>query len=140
MKDSLYVENVDTVLFTVDIVKEFAVVAVNMVTLSPEVIKLTCPFGPKVWIEKLDVGSKDWGFMNPLIEIEKFRLLMLTLKHPLMRILLVVLTIVQVAIGKLAAVRIRVPKVIAGGTEMVMKPLAGIGSIRVAVNMYEVVS
>ena len=78
--------------------------------------------------------------MNPLIEIEKFRLLMLTLKHPLMRILLVVLTIVQVAIGKLAAVRIRVPKVIAGGTEMVMKPLAGIGSIRVAVNMYEVVS
>ena len=78
--------------------------------------------------------------MNPLIEIEKFRLLMLTLKHPLMRILLVVLIIVQVAIGKLAAVRIRVPKVIAGGTEMAMKPLAGIGSIRVAVNMYEVVS
>ena len=48
MKDSLYDENVDTVLFTVDIVKELTVVAVSMVTLSPEVIKLTCPFGPKV--------------------------------------------------------------------------------------------
>ena len=58
--------------------------------------------------------------MNPLKEIEKFRLLILTLKHPLMRIVLVKLIIVQVAIGKLAVVRIRAPKVIAGGTEIVM--------------------
>jgi len=97
-------------------VKELDVAGMTIVTESPVVIKLTCPFGPNVYIPKLDVGSRDLGFVNPFNYIDKFKLFRPTLKQPCILIVLLVSPIEQVAIEKLAATKLTLPKVKSLGT------------------------
>lgn len=108
--------------------KAVVVAGVVMVVMSPLLMKLTIPSGPKVLKEKEAVGCREGGLKTPLIAMLVVRVAMSAEKQLLIDSVKETKERKHVVVVKEADAMAKVPKETVGGNKIWMYPLAGMGS------------